>query len=100
MLVQSFVYTNFNYCPLVWYFSSAKSLQKIEQLQERALRFLYNDHITPTHTHTVKKPNGYGLITCSLYQIYINAKIKKERKNLKKTSRRSQNEFLPVSSTW
>ena len=25
-------------------FSSAKSLQKIEQLQERALRFLYNDH--------------------------------------------------------
>ena len=40
------VYSNFNYCPLVWYFSSAKSLQKIEQLQERALRFLYNDHIS------------------------------------------------------
>ena len=39
-----FVYSNFNYCPLVWYFSSAKSLQKIEKIQERALRFLYNDH--------------------------------------------------------
>ena len=44
ILVQSFVYSNFNYCPLVWYFSSAKSLQKIEKIQERALRFLYNDH--------------------------------------------------------
>ena len=44
ILVQSFVYSNFNYCLLVWYFSSSKSLQKIEQLQERALRFLYNDY--------------------------------------------------------
>ena len=46
VLAQSFVYSNFNYCPFMWYFSSSKSLQKIEQLQERALRFLYNDHTT------------------------------------------------------
>ena len=39
VLVQSFVYSNFNYCPLVWYFSSSKLLQKIERIQERALRF-------------------------------------------------------------
>ena len=44
VLIQSFVCSKFNYCPLVWYFSSMKSLQKIEKLQERALRFLYNDH--------------------------------------------------------
>ena len=44
VLVQSFVYSNFNCCPLVWYFSSSKSLQRIERIQERALRFLYNDH--------------------------------------------------------
>ena len=44
ILIQSFVYSNFNYCPLVWYFSSSKSLQKIEKIQERALRSLYNDH--------------------------------------------------------
>ena len=44
ILVQSFVYSNFDYCPLVWYFSSSKSLQKVEKLQEHALRFLYNDH--------------------------------------------------------
>ena len=36
--------TNFNYCLLVWMFSSASSLKKIENLQKRALRFLYNDY--------------------------------------------------------
>ena len=46
ILVQSFVYSNFDYCPLVWYSSSAKSLQKIEKIQERTLRFLHNDHIS------------------------------------------------------
>ena len=46
ILAQSFVYSNFNYCPLVWSFSSAKSLQKIEKIQERALRFLYTDHLS------------------------------------------------------
>ena len=33
-------------CPLVWIFSSAKSLNKIENLQKRALRFLYDDYMT------------------------------------------------------
>ena len=44
VLVQSFVFSNFNYCPLVWFFSSARSMDKIEKIQERALRFLYDDH--------------------------------------------------------
>ena len=43
-LVESIIYSNFNYCPLVWHFSSAKSAQKIKEIQERALRFLYNDN--------------------------------------------------------
>ena len=56
ILVQSFVYSNFNYCPLVWYFSSSKSLQKIEQLQEHALRFLYNDY-TSSYNDLLLKSN-------------------------------------------
>ena len=44
VLVQSLILSNFEYCPLVWYFSSSKSLQNIKKLHERALRFLYNDH--------------------------------------------------------
>ena len=29
ILLNSFVYSNFNYCPLVWHFYSSKSLNKI-----------------------------------------------------------------------
>ena len=43
ILINSFIYTNFNYCPLVWHFCSRKSINKIENIQKRALRFLLND---------------------------------------------------------
>ena len=46
-LVQSFIFANFNYCPLVWHFSSSKSLLKIERIQKRALRSLLNDNESP-----------------------------------------------------
>ena len=36
----------FNYCPLVWMISRAVSLKKIENLQKRALRFLYKSYNT------------------------------------------------------
>ena len=42
VLINSYIISNFNYCPLVWMFSAAKSLNKIESLQKRALRFLCN----------------------------------------------------------
>ena len=42
VLVNTFVMSNFNYCSLVWNFSSAQSLNKIENLQKRALCFLKN----------------------------------------------------------
>ena len=47
MLIQSFVFSHFNYCPLVWYFTTAKQLQKIDKIQERALRFITDDYETP-----------------------------------------------------
>ena len=36
VLVNSYFYSNFNYCPLVWMFSSAKSLIKIESQQKKS----------------------------------------------------------------
>ena len=36
--------SNFNYSFLAWNFSSAQTLNKIENLQKRALRFLMNDY--------------------------------------------------------
>ena len=37
------MYSNFNYCPLVWHICSSISLYKIEKIQEEALRFLHSD---------------------------------------------------------
>ena len=44
VLINSYFSSNFNYCPLVWMFSTSNSLNKIENLQKRALRFLYNEY--------------------------------------------------------
>ena len=44
MFINNYFMANFNYCPLVWMLSSASSLKKIENLQKRTLRFLYNDY--------------------------------------------------------
>ena len=44
ILIQSFIYSNFNYCPIVWMLCSNNSMQKIERIQERATRLLYNDY--------------------------------------------------------
>ena len=44
VLLNSFVLSNFNYCPLVWNFCSSKLFKEIEKkMQEQALRILHND---------------------------------------------------------
>ena len=40
---NTFILSNFNYCPIVWHFCSKSSSRKMEKIQERALRFLFND---------------------------------------------------------
>ena len=50
-LLNNFIFSNFNYCPLVWHFCSCKSSQKIENIQLRCLRIIYNDHSSDYQTH-------------------------------------------------
>ena len=50
ILVNSFIYSNFNYCPLVWHFCKKESTNKIENIQKRALRFLLNDYNSDYNT--------------------------------------------------
>ena len=45
-IYTSFIASNFNYCPLVWFFTSRESIDKIDKIQERALRFVLKDHIS------------------------------------------------------
>ena len=42
-LVNSFVFSNFNYCFLVWHFTTCKSTNKIEKMHQRCLRILLYD---------------------------------------------------------
>ena len=56
ILVESFILANFNYCPLVWYFCSSESKRKQEQIQKRALRFLFNDYESD-YEHLLVKAN-------------------------------------------
>ena len=60
ILINSFIYTNFNYCPLVWHFCSRKSINKIENIQKRALRFLLNDYSSDYET-LLKKTNKHTM---------------------------------------
>ena len=43
-IVNSFVYANFNYCPLVWHFSTCESIRKIEKIQKRQLRIVLDNY--------------------------------------------------------
>ena len=38
--VNSFIFSNFNYCPLIWHFSIFDSEDKLEKLYQRSLKFL------------------------------------------------------------
>jgi hypothetical protein len=42
-IYHSFIMSNFSYCLLTWHFSTEQNSQKIEKIQERALRFIYNE---------------------------------------------------------
>ena len=42
-IYKSFIYSNFNYCPVVWHACGAENTERLELLQKRALRFVFSD---------------------------------------------------------
>ena len=45
-IFHTLVLSNFNFCPLAWHFCTESNTKKMEKLQERGLRFVYNDFFT------------------------------------------------------
>ena len=43
-LYNSFVMSHFNYCNVVWHFCGMENTIKLEKLQKRALRVIFNDY--------------------------------------------------------
>ena len=54
IMIKSFVCSNFNYCPLVWNFTIAKAINKIESVQKRELRFLFENYESSYDTILMK----------------------------------------------
>ena len=44
LLYNSFILTNFNYCPLIWMFCGKTTNHKVNSVHKRALRVLLNDY--------------------------------------------------------
>ena len=59
VLVNSFIYSNFNYCLFVWMLSHKKSLDKIESLHKRTMRFLLNDYVS-SYEQLLQKSGKYN----------------------------------------
>ena len=78
LLLKSFVQSQFAYCPLIWMFCSRTLNNRINKLQERALRILYKDDISTfaelldrdksitVHDHNIK------LLAKEMYKVVYN----------------------------
>ena len=60
IIFKSFIRSNFNFCPLIWHFCSKSNTEKLEKLQFRALRIVFNDYESSYDT-LLKKVNSTTL---------------------------------------
>ena len=47
MINKSLIMSNLNHCPISWHFCNQSSVNKMEKIQERALRFICDDYESP-----------------------------------------------------
>ena len=72
-IYNSFIISNFNYCPVVWMFTSKSSLNKLENIQKRALRFVCNDFVS-NYSELLEKCGSQGVklmtLRCMAIEVY------------------------------
>ena len=56
-IYKSFIMSNFNYCPLIWMFTSKTSLSKLENIQKLALRWFVLDGYQSGYTDLLQNAN-------------------------------------------
>ena len=69
-IFRAFIVSNFNYCPLVGHFCGKRNTSKIEKLQERALRFVFND-FTSSYENMLKKAELTTLTLCRIKTLAV-----------------------------
>ena len=70
IIFNSFIVCHFNYCPLVWHHCSKDSMTKMEKVQERGLRIVFNDNIS-SYEELLAKANKKTLYVERLKKIAL-----------------------------
>ena len=69
---KSLVMSNFNYCPIVWIFTGKKSLDRIENIKKRTLRFVLDDYGPNYHELLIQNEvSGIKIIILRLLTIEV-----------------------------
>ena len=59
VVLNSFIYSNFNYCPLVWHFSTNKSIENIDNIHKCYFKLILNDYKSDYKTLLDKSDKEY-----------------------------------------
>ena len=106
--MNSYFYSNFNYCSEVWMISHAKSINILQVLQKIELRFLYDDY----HSLSEKILKKFGKVCMEVkrfryfcIEIYktinnIIPSIMKQIFQLRETNREVRNQYKLNQSIW
>ena len=67
LLINSFIRSQFSYCPLIWMFCNRTSMNKINRIQERCLRLVLNDYTTESGDQRVTyNLRSYNIFPCDI----------------------------------
>ena len=59
-IMRAFISSQFGYCPLVWFFCSRKINNRMNRIQDRALRIVYKDYVS-TFAQLLKKDSSVSI---------------------------------------
>ena len=70
VFMKSFILSNFNYCPLVWHFSSKTDTDTMERIQKRTLQSVLDDYESDYETLLQKATLQTGRIKTQAIEIF------------------------------
>ena len=106
--MNSYFYSNFNYCSVVWMISHAKSINILKVLQKIELRFLYDDYhsllekILKKSGKFCMKVKRFRYFCIEIYKTINNIipSIMKQIFQLRETNREVRNQYKLNQSIW
>ena len=70
IVYNSFIASNFTYCPLVWHFCGKINNGKIDKIQERSLKIIYKDYES-TYDQLLDKASASDVLTMRLRSLTL-----------------------------